>query len=218
MAITISTIDREFSPAEVEAITGVSTALQRDWRRRGILPANNEGKWTRFSLRDLIEIMVLKTFADAGFSVKDVAEVVRIALLPAYSFIVSIPEATTWEADFEVPAAIKEATLAHAVIGAHGRYLIMVPGGTGESIYGRSARFENFDDLAAWLYSRGTLTCTILDFQRLAEHIVERAGPVMRFEATQTESSTDTPPLGSGAAGAPSTPRADRKAEGPPSS
>lgn len=54
----------QFTPAEAERITGVSTAQQRDWRRREFLPAN-EGH-ARFDLFQLASMLVLKVLADRG--------------------------------------------------------------------------------------------------------------------------------------------------------
>lgn len=54
----------QFTPAEAERITGVNTALQRDWRRRGYLPSN-EGQ-ARFDVFQLARMTVLKLLADRG--------------------------------------------------------------------------------------------------------------------------------------------------------
>lgn len=54
----------EFSPAEVERITTLSTTMQRDWRLRGFLPKS--GKHARFDALGLAEVLVLKMFADRG--------------------------------------------------------------------------------------------------------------------------------------------------------
>src|SRR3546814_19177921 len=62
MRFSIRSIDREFSPAEAAEITGVSTALQRAWRRRGILPENADGNWTRWDFNDIIKLCVMKLF------------------------------------------------------------------------------------------------------------------------------------------------------------
>lgn len=53
-----------FAPSEAEKITGLSTAMQRDWRHRGFLP-KNEGH-ARFDLFTLATMMALKLFADRG--------------------------------------------------------------------------------------------------------------------------------------------------------
>ncbi|MBM6579919.1 hypothetical protein ILT44_06980 [Microvirga sp. BT689] len=61
----------EYSPAEASDATGVSTALQRDWRRRGIIGrAGPAGQHSRFTFDDLCEMMALKSFSDAGLRIK----------------------------------------------------------------------------------------------------------------------------------------------------
>lgn len=54
----------QFTPSEAERITGVNTALQRDWRRRGILPSS-EGH-ARFDIFSLSRMVVLRCLADRG--------------------------------------------------------------------------------------------------------------------------------------------------------
>ncbi|MCX5513738.1 hypothetical protein C3941_13660 [Kaistia algarum] len=53
-----------FTPAEVEKITGLSTMMQRDWRRRGFIPV--VGGHARFDPFSLAEIFVMKLLADRG--------------------------------------------------------------------------------------------------------------------------------------------------------
>jgi hypothetical protein len=60
----METIFTVFTPAEAERITGVSVTLQRDWRRREIMP-KREGH-ARFDLRDLADMFALKCLFDAG--------------------------------------------------------------------------------------------------------------------------------------------------------
>lgn len=54
----------QFTPAEAERITGVNTALQRDWRRRDIMPSSDGH--ARFDVFQLASMAVLKTLADRG--------------------------------------------------------------------------------------------------------------------------------------------------------
>lgn len=63
-----------FTPGEAERITGVSTTMQRDWRRRGILDKGAER--ARFDLFDLAELLALKLLSDRGIGPKAAAEVV----------------------------------------------------------------------------------------------------------------------------------------------
>lgn len=58
--ITLTT----FTPAEAEAITGISTALQRDWRRRGIFP-KTDGH-ARFDVFGLAKMLAMKMLSDRG--------------------------------------------------------------------------------------------------------------------------------------------------------
>jgi hypothetical protein len=53
-----------FSPAEVEAITGLNTGLQRLWRRRGILPLKPDSGHSRFQPVELARIVVLMAIRD----------------------------------------------------------------------------------------------------------------------------------------------------------
>lgn len=53
-----------YTPAEAAKISGVNVALQRDWRRRGILP-RREGH-ARYSPFEVAELMALNAFAVQG--------------------------------------------------------------------------------------------------------------------------------------------------------
>lgn len=64
----------QFTPAEAENITGVSTMAQRDWRRRGILEKRGEGH-ARYDLFDLGAMMSLKLLSDRGIPLDDAAKV-----------------------------------------------------------------------------------------------------------------------------------------------
>jgi DNA-binding transcriptional MerR regulator len=76
-----------YAPAEVETITGVSVALQRNWRRRGYLPLSSEGKHARFSPSDLGYLLALKTFSDAGVSINQVRTLATMAALPVSGYV-----------------------------------------------------------------------------------------------------------------------------------
>jgi hypothetical protein len=53
-----------FTPGEAERITGLSTTMQRDWRRRDILPTTHGH--ARFDVFELAEMWVLKLLTDRG--------------------------------------------------------------------------------------------------------------------------------------------------------
>ncbi|MFD1789678.1 MerR family transcriptional regulator [Sphingomonas floccifaciens] len=64
----------QFTPAEVEKITGVSTMTQRDWRRRGFLEKRGEGH-ARYDLFDLGHLLALKLLSDRGVPLDAAADV-----------------------------------------------------------------------------------------------------------------------------------------------
>jgi hypothetical protein len=69
----------EYTPAEIERMTGVSTASQRDWRRHGYLP--RQETHARFNVLTAAELYVMKMFADQGKGpAVSSAYAVRIAL------------------------------------------------------------------------------------------------------------------------------------------
>lgn len=71
-----------FTPGEVEKITGLSTMMQRDWRRRGFLPT--AAGHARFDPFALAEIFVMKLLADRGVGpvhTKEVADICAIGIL-----------------------------------------------------------------------------------------------------------------------------------------
>lgn len=61
----------EFTPAEAEAITGVTTAVQRQWRRCGLLPALNGSPRAKFDAADLALMLAARAMIDAGVSWED---------------------------------------------------------------------------------------------------------------------------------------------------
>jgi hypothetical protein len=65
-----------FTPKEAEAITGVSTTLQRDWRRRKFLPVV-EGHM-RFNILELSRLWAIKLLADRGIGPATSTEVTEL--------------------------------------------------------------------------------------------------------------------------------------------
>lgn len=185
MKTRFHSIEREFSPSEAEKITGVGVALQRDWRRRKILPENPSGKWTRFSLTDVITMSVMKTFSDAGGSVSFIAEFASMAILPTLAMISEIPGSYAFEGD-EITEEMKKRVVSNSVVGANGRYLLMVKAPADESPkIVRSNSLEAIDELLA---DNEAIHCTVVDCWRLADKIADRAElPLFRVEVERVE-------------------------------
>ncbi|MGH6978208.1 MAG: hypothetical protein ACRED4_02780 [Brevundimonas sp.] len=66
-----------FTPSEAEAITGLSTTMQRDWRRREFLP-RGDGH-ARFDAFALAQMMVMKALADRGIGPQQTVKIAEWA-------------------------------------------------------------------------------------------------------------------------------------------
>lgn len=69
---------KNFTPSEVADLTGVSTSLQRDWRRRGLIDVN-EG-FGRISLKGFVEIFLTKEFSTTGLGPTQASIFTRVVL------------------------------------------------------------------------------------------------------------------------------------------
>ncbi|MGE3877397.1 MAG: hypothetical protein AB7F74_30935 [Parvibaculaceae bacterium] len=175
-------VNREFTPAEAATITGVSPALQRDWRRRNLMKENPDGRWTRWTLTDIIELSVMKLFSDAGMDVSNTTIVAHMAVMPTLGALALIDEAVAFEG-VEVPEEFKNRIrfgTVQTTDPSHtlGRFLASF--GKGEYDVCRT------DDLAALelqLDKEPRPILSIVDCCSLARLIAERAGgPVIRYD------------------------------------
>jgi hypothetical protein len=96
MSFTFKKTLSVFTPSEAEQITGVALALQRDWRRRAILP-KRDGH-ARFDLHDLADMLTLKMCSDAGMSL-DAAKA-WIPFMPAGIIMHALRSPGAIEGDF----------------------------------------------------------------------------------------------------------------------
>lgn len=173
MPVSVTRHSREFSPSEVEFITNASVALQRDWRRRGILPERKSGGWSKFSLDDLIKIYVLKFFSDSGFSVKEVGEFASLAVLPVHTNLLEMPGAVAFEGE-EISDRLKEMIAATAIkdagVAGASRYLIMAHGDD-IPLKQRVRRVKSLNNLEDWLSDYALEGFTAVSFDLLAANI-----------------------------------------------
>lgn len=185
MPYSIRRIDRPFTPAEAEKVTGASVALQRDWRRRGLLPKNETGKWTTFDLDDIVKLSVMKAFSDAGFSVQFVVDFAGLAILPTFAAIDNIPGAVEFSGA-KLPEKIKRLMLARgSTVGATGRYLVMAM--IANRVQPNMRRTNTLEEIDKFLSDCNATNCALLDCDRLAWQIAERTGlPLICYEITET--------------------------------
>ena len=85
MAWTDSTY-ATFKPREIERLTGISTSLQRDWRRRGLLPKKGDG-WSNFDTEDLVNLTVAKLAIDRGMAASTALYIAQSAHLALLGFV-----------------------------------------------------------------------------------------------------------------------------------
>lgn len=184
MSLTCQRVDREFTPGEAERIAGVSTALQRDWRRRKIITSKGDASWTRWSLTDLARLAVMKLFTQAGFDVSKVGVAAAMAIMPVLDAIDQFDQA------FEIIRhGVSEDDVAKAVAGMRGRretdpkdrfgrYIASF--GTGEYDV---VRASDLAQLAQFMEEKKQSAFAVVDCFLVAAQIVERAsGPIIRLE------------------------------------
>jgi hypothetical protein len=176
-------VDREFTPNEAERITGVSTALQRDWRRRKVIASKEDGRWTRWDLDDLIRLSVMKLFSEAGMDVSKTGTVAAMAMMPTFAALARFDEAHEFAGD-EISDDDKERILhgstPRASDPAHsfGRYLASF--GKDEM---QVCRVTSLEQLADFMAEQQQAVFAVVDCHQVAAQIVERAGgPIIRFE------------------------------------
>jgi len=85
-----------FSPAEAASMSGASTVLQREWRRREIIPQNEPGTYARFDTRDVARLLALKTFSSGEMSVASLGEAADEAAVRTMDMLVPLFRPSDW--------------------------------------------------------------------------------------------------------------------------
>lgn len=154
-----------FTPAEAEMVTGVNVALQRDWRRRKLLPETG-GAHARYTASELAEMLLMQDFASEGLGPKVMKDLLGSAAKPLQIWV----EALGWtKGVVELNDAIPRNQLPE-------RYVLNVAGRT-MSVGDLN---EAFDRLAADTDRRYAFVC---DLRRVAEVVVDKIPrPVWRRE------------------------------------
>lgn len=183
MATKVRFEDREFTPKEAAEASGVSTTLQRDWRRREILQAGSDAGWARFSLNDVIRMAVLNRCSQFGLSVKFAANwVAPIALIPVHEALEGFDDVYGGD---DLPANCPT----HEGIQS-GRYIAAVNQLDDDAPY--VARVNSIEQLDDFAEKYDASAFFVLDCQKLAAEIVRRS-PHPLVHVTVTETSDDKP-------------------------
>jgi len=186
MKFTVKTITHEYSPSEVARVTGVSTALQRDWRRRGVIKGRSDG-WNKYDLSDVIRMTVMRAFTQSGISLDTANSVSSLAVLPVIDELARWDDVTVFSGDqisAERMAQIRE----RHVSGASGDdqfTFVALPEGE-QGAY--AARLRSLADGEGLMGKSGNFYGIALDHSLLAHRIAELSpSPIIRFHVEVSE-------------------------------
>lgn len=177
---TVRHIYREFTPGEAEKIAGVSGALQRDWRRRGLMMSGNKGKWTRFSLFDLIQMRLMKTLSRFGFSVQLVSSITSLAGEVTEAFLLARPGSIETEDGEQASQPVDEGGIAR-------RYIVLGPRDEDQNDP-YLATSGNINACAQYAQRHKLTHFLIIDCAELADQMGTMIdGPILRIEVDADE-------------------------------
>ena len=157
-----------YTPAEAEMVTGVNVALQRDWRRRGLLRETG-GAHARYTAAELAEMVLMQDFAVEGLGPKTLKDMLGMAAEPLSRWV----ESLAWvNGVVDVEAAIPQDQLPP-------RYVVLA-GGMAISTANLNEAF------AALPQDAGGRFAFVCNLRRVAEHVVGKVPrPVWRREPPQ---------------------------------
>jgi hypothetical protein len=180
--MSLSLIMTLFTPGEAARITGVSLDLQRDWRRRGYLPAS-EGH-ARFNLFDLGGMLVTQMLSERGVGPTHTREVAPLCAAAIAYFALTEPGAVEGLDDRSNLERIKRQVLRDhpSNVFRHsrpGRFFIWWPDGTewwDESIDRAFARRMLQESETGAAPQKPASPAIVIDLEELGELLQRRAG------------------------------------------
>ena len=171
----------KFTPSEVAHITGISTALQRDWRRRGLLEKKNEG-WSQFDLDDVVRLSVAGLLIEHGIAARFALDA---AVAPHIQFLTMIGERST-EFDPELPESLKTTWARKIPQRVKKRFRRFYIYARNFHEFPRNVTItDNLNKIFDGWREEGidAGAAIVIDLESLADRIVDRAGrPLMRVE------------------------------------
>lgn len=193
-----------FSPGELEAATGLTTDMQRVWRRRGHLRARaaDEGDFTAF---EVAVVAIRHELARFGVAPKDSLFASSLAApIVLYHALLSCDGAAELKGGFQAIAAVAERfaeddRLAATISGCESicRYLWSAA----------PPAFRLTPDFAMVLHEEQNAGLLVLDLQVVGINLVERAPkPLFLIELNETRTTTTTTTTTTGGTGGPPDP------------
>lgn len=186
MKYSVRTITHEYSPSEVARVSGVSTSLQRDWRRRGVIQGRADG-WNKYDLGDVIRMTVMRAFTQSGISIETADLVSSLAVPPVMDELGRWDGVAVFTGD-QLSAEEMERIRASHVRGASGdeqfSFVALPENEQGVS----AARLRNLADGERIMGRSGNFYGIALDHHMLALRIAKLSPlPIIRFEVEITD-------------------------------
>jgi hypothetical protein len=155
---------RHLMPKDAGEASGVPPEMQRDWRRRGLMPSEHKGEWGKWTGFDPIEVCalaVMKILRDFGRSLEE-AKIIGQSLAPHVAFHLS--KRLAGEA------------------GEHFREHYGLEGGHRYLAFGEDGTFEHYSGDISGGWSKNFAPVAIFDLDRIAQLITHRASKPLIFE------------------------------------
>ena len=181
MKYAVKTITREYSPSEVAAVSGVSTALQRDWRRRGVIHGRSDG-WNKYDLSDVIRMTVMRAFTQSGIGLETAEALSGMAVLPVIATLSRWDDTAVFEGD-TLNDEQRERIRGNAVRGVSEDdqfSFVALPERDGEAV---AARIDNLAKGEQLMGQNQSFHGVAVDHYGLAHHIASTSPlPIIRYE------------------------------------
>lgn len=151
----------DFAPGEVARITGVSTTLLRDWRRRGLIREGLDKDANGvFDLEAVLELLTLRLLSEMGVGPKTMLRKTLRINDALFSFAVDDPAAWPTPTDHLRWMAKPRNRADHC----------------GYAYIDRAGQVTLAEDPAEAFKDAGSMVVTVLDLRAIARHVREAAG------------------------------------------
>lgn len=112
-----------YGPSEVSRITGVSSDLLRDWRRRGIIKASDAGS-SVYNTLHVAQIMLRRALSDVGVPLTESGKSADLGALYVLNYAGQMPRAI--DAPIDMPPAVLGAAINKLMLPPVFRYLLVI--------------------------------------------------------------------------------------------